>query len=79
MGEGSDPLLSDSDPTAVVQSFIVAMHEWELSAAAAMKAAKHAGESMFDPKYGIRAGQDAVFAQFCTPPVWSEWIVPNAS
>ncbi|OYT71429.1 MAG: hypothetical protein CFK52_08000 [Chloracidobacterium sp. CP2_5A] len=58
---------ADDDPAAVVRDFIAAMHAWELSAAAAMDEAKRAGENGFLEKYGIQAGQDAVFAQFCTP------------
>lgn len=57
----------EPDPADVVRAFIAAMHAWELSAAAVIEAADRAGENGFDPKYGIQAGQDAIFARFCTP------------
>ncbi len=57
---------ADADPATLVRAFIAAMHDWELSAEAARAAAVLAGENPFDPKNGIRAGQDAVFARFCT-------------
>jgi hypothetical protein len=53
-------------PDGVVRAFIQAMHDWEVSAWQASRARQN-DPSAAPSEAQVKAGLDAVFAEFCTP------------
>jgi hypothetical protein len=56
--------LSEADAESVVTAFIRAMHEWELDAWRTERGARQGRDP--EPWTEIRAGQERVFAAYCT-------------